>query len=238
MTYFNVMETGAQGEEFRKLPFRDLRTKYTELSGLECRSKNREWIVGKCVQMKLYGTHDALGKRTLKAAAGREVNLRLMNNAIVNEEGESMYHYNPKHVSKIINIHNATEGGGGGGGGGIYFEEDLLYGDGENLNENGRKVLRTFLSLERRKGQNNVTRKQEMKKLRDATSHPLLKHEIWTVGKLEKILESFLDEEFSEDEQKIVMMRVAKGVVTLKKEKMHEPGRSDCLLYTSPSPRD
>ena len=87
MTYFNVMETGAQGEEFRKLPFRDLRTKYTELSGLECRSKNREWIVGKCVQMKLYGTHDALGKRTLKAAAGREVNLRLMNNAIVNEEG-------------------------------------------------------------------------------------------------------------------------------------------------------
>ena len=109
MTYFNVMETGAQGEEFRKLPFRDLRTKYTELSGLECRSKNREWIVGKCVQMKLYGTHDALGKRTLKAAAGREVNLRLMNNAIVNEEGESMYHYNPKHVSKIINIHNATE---------------------------------------------------------------------------------------------------------------------------------
>ena len=228
MTYFNVMETGAQGEEFRKLPFRDLRTKYTELSGLECRSKNREWIVGKCVQMKLYGTHDALGKRTLKAAAGREVNLRLMNNAIVNEEGESMYHYNhPKHVSKIINIHNATEGGGGGGGGGIYFEEDLLYGDGENLNENGRKVLRTFLSLERRKGQNNVTRKQEMKKLRDATSHPLLKHEIWTVGKLEKILESFLDEEFSEDEHKIVMMRVAKGVVTLKKEKMQEPGRSD-----------
>ena len=67
------------------------------------------------MQMKLYGTHDALGKRTLKAAAGREVNLRLMNNAIVNEEGESMYHYNPKHVSKIINIHNATEGGGGGG---------------------------------------------------------------------------------------------------------------------------
>ena len=59
--------------------------------------------------MKLYGTHDALGKRTLKAAAGREVNLRLMNNAIVNEEGESMYQYNPKHVSKIINIHNATE---------------------------------------------------------------------------------------------------------------------------------
>ena len=228
MTYFNVMETGAQGEEFRKLPFRDLRTKYTELSGLECRSKNREWIVGKCVQMKLYGTHDALGKRTLKAAAGREVNLRLMNNAIVNEEGESMYHYNPKHVSNIINIHNATAGGGGGGGGGgIYFEEDLLYGDGENLNENGRKVLRTFLSLERRKGQNNLTRKQEMKKLRDATSHPLLKHEIWSVGKLEKILESFLDEEFSEDEHKIVMMRVAKGVVTLKKEKMQEPRRSD-----------
>jgi len=106
------METGAQGEEFRKLPFRDLRLKYTELSGLECRSKNREWIVGKCVQMKLYGTHEALGKRTLKAAVvGREVNLTLSNNTLLNEEGEeSMYHYNPKHVKTIINnqYNNAT----------------------------------------------------------------------------------------------------------------------------------
>jgi hypothetical protein len=232
MTYFNVMETGAQGEEFRKLPFRDLRLKYTELSGLECRSKNREWIVGKCVQMKLYGTHEALGKRTLKAAVvGREVNVTLSNNTLLNEEGEeSMYHYNPKHVKTIINnqYNNATAGGGGGGGGGmVYFQEDLLYGDGENLNENGRKVLRTFLSLERKKGQNNLTRKQEMKKLRSATSHPLLKHETWTIDKIDKILESFLDEEFNDDEHKIVMMRVAKGVVTMKKEKMQEPGRGD-----------
>ena len=134
MTYFNVMETGAQGEEFRKLPFGDLRTKYTELSGLECRSKNREWIVGKCVQMKLYGTHEALGKRTLKAA-GRDLNV---NEGNTNEEGESMYHYNMKNLTKNNNASGVGEAM-------VNFEEDLLYGDGENLNENGRKVLRLSL---------------------------------------------------------------------------------------------
>ncbi len=218
MTYFNVMETGEQGEEFRKLAFRDLRTKYTELSGLECRSKNREWIVGKCVQMKLYGTHEALGKRTLKAA-GRDMN-GFMNKGNMNEEGESMYHYNMKNLTKNNNASAVGEAM-------VNFEEDLLYGDGENLNENGRKVLRTFLSLERRKGQNNLTRKLEMKKLRNATSHPLLRQEFWTLDQIEKILESFLDEEFSEDEHKIVLMRIAKGVVTVKKEKMQQPERSD-----------
>jgi hypothetical protein len=207
-----VLQTGARGDEFRRMKFQLLREEYRKLSGLECKSKNREWIVGKCVQMRTYGKQEAIGKRTIRAA---------LNGLRRNKDGTQKTREEIQ--SDFADIGYGYDDDFDDDDSDDDFDDDFDFDDdddnrgvfdNDDNNHNHRmkrkkKVIKMFTRID----------EYDIENARRKSDHPLLKNEVWTCARLPEILESFLDEGFTFTEHRIVLMRISQGMATIDKKK-------------------